>query len=103
VKFSPRDRPLTVKVERSDEVVRVSVADQGAGIASEHLEHLFEKFYRDPTLPRKLQGVGIGLSVVKHIMDAHAGTIEVKSESGKGSEFILRFPAYTRQRGGKTA
>ena len=102
MKYSVQNRSIVLTAGRKAASVYCSVRDQGTGIREETLPHLFEKFYRDPTLPRKLQGVGIGLSVVKHIVDAHAGTIEVKSELGKGSEFILRFPAYTRQRGGKT-
>jgi signal transduction histidine kinase len=103
MKYSGQNRTIGLTAGRRATSVYCSVRDRGTGIRQETLPHLFDKFYRDPELSRKLQGVGIGLSVVKHIMDAHAGTIEVKSEPGKGSEFILRFPVHIRQRGEKTA
>ncbi|HSQ74690.1 MAG TPA: ATP-binding protein, partial [Bacteroidota bacterium] len=103
MKYSGQNRTIVLAAGRQATSVYCSVRDRGTGIRKETFPHLFDKFYRDPELPRKLQGVGIGLSVVRHIMDAHAGTIEVKSEPGKGSEFILRFPVNIRQRGEKTA
>jgi signal transduction histidine kinase len=99
MKYSVRRKSITMRAGRRGETVWCSVRDQGMGISEETMPHLFEKFYRDPTLPRSLQGVGIGLSVVKHIMDAHQGTIEVKSTPGKGSEFILRFPVLPHHAG----
>jgi len=95
MKYSGESRTIVVSAGRHPGAVFCSVRDHGTGIREEALSHLFEKFYRDPMLPRKFQGVGIGLSVVKHIMDAHQGTIEIKSALGKGSEFILLFPTST--------
>ena len=65
------------------------------------MPHLFDKFYRDPALPGRIQGVGIGLSVVKHIMDVHGGRIAVTSTPGAGSEFILLFPHHRAHQGRK--
>ena len=92
MKYSGVSRTLGVTAGRQKNGVFCSVRDRGTGIRKEVLPHLFEKFYRDPALPQKTQGVGIGLSVVKHIMDAHKGKIEVKSAPGKGSQFVLWFP-----------
>jgi len=72
----------------------IRVADQGAGIAAEHLPRLFERFYRvDKARSRKLGGTGLGLSIVKHIVQAHGGSIAVESSLGVGSTFEIRLPA----------
>lgn len=72
------------------EKVRITVRDQGIGIAKEHLPRLFERFYRsDKARSRAQGGSGLGLAIVKHIAEAHQGSVEVKSVEGKGSEFTL--------------
>jgi signal transduction histidine kinase len=73
--------------------VRLWVRDSGGGIpASEH-ERIFEPFYRRGTeLRRETTGIGIGLSIVKHIVDAHGGRVTVESEPGQGSTFTLHLP-----------
>ncbi|MCC6396832.1 MAG: hypothetical protein IT282_07410, partial [Bacteroidetes bacterium] len=101
MKYAGENRTLGVSAGRRKHGVFCSVRDRGTGIRKEVLPHLFEKFYRDPALPQKIQGVGIGLSVVKHIMDAHKGRIEVKSAPGKGSQFLLWFPAFPSRHAGK--
>ena len=58
--------------------------DLGMGISADAIPHLFEKFYRDPAHRGHAQGVGLGLPLVKHIMEAHHGTVEVESSCGKG-------------------
>jgi signal transduction histidine kinase len=95
MKYSREDRRLDVRIARHNMTVRCSVTDRGRGISPEAIGSLFEKFYRDPSLPRQIQGVGLGLSVVKHIMDAHGGTVTVESTPGAGSTFTLVFPAGT--------
>jgi len=73
--------------------LRLVVADNGPGIAEEHLARLFERFYRvDKGRSRDVGGTGLGLSIVKHIMQSHNGTVSVKSETGKGAQFICVFP-----------
>lgn len=75
---------------------RLVVADNGPGIAEEHLSRLFERFYRiDKGRSRDVGGTGLGLSIVKHIMQSHNGSVSVKSEAGIGAEFICIFPAKT--------
>lgn len=72
----------------------LSVIDHGPGIPKKHQARLFERFYRvDKSRARRDGGTGIGLSIVKHIMQRHGGTIEVRSEMGQGAEFICHFPA----------
>lgn len=76
--------------------VRFSVEDFGAGIASEHLSRLFERFYRvDKTRSRESGGTGLGLSIAKHIVEAHRGRMWVESELGRGSRFCFTLPCIT--------
>jgi two-component system phosphate regulon sensor histidine kinase PhoR len=73
--------------------VRFCVEDFGAGIASEHLSRLFERFYRvDKTRSRESGGTGLGLSIAKHIVEGHRGTMWVESELGRGSKFCFTLP-----------
>jgi two-component system phosphate regulon sensor histidine kinase PhoR len=73
--------------------IQLSVQDDGLGIAEEHLPRLFERFYRvDKARSREVGGTGLGLSIVKHIVQSHGGSVYVKSELGKGTEFICTFP-----------
>ena len=77
---------------RNDDGVRIEVTDDGPGIAAEHLDRLFERFYRverDSSTP----GSGLGLAIVKHIVQAHGGRVGVESELRTGTTFTLRFPA----------
>ena len=69
----------------------VSVADTGIGIAAKDLPYIFERFYRtDVSRARTSGGIGIGLAIVKAIVEAHGGTIEVGSEPGKGTRFTVK-------------
>jgi two-component system phosphate regulon sensor histidine kinase PhoR len=84
---------IRVAAARDDEWLRISVHDEGCGIAPEHLPRLFERFYRvDKGRSRVQGGTGLGLSIVKHIVQAHQGTVSVASTPGAGSTFTLRLP-----------
>jgi len=73
--------------------VRIEVADTGIGIPEENLPRIFERFYVvDKSRSRKLGGTGLGLAIVKHIVQSHAGTIEVESSRGRGTRFIVLLP-----------
>ena len=79
-------------MEAAQEVL-FSVRDYGSGIASEHLDRLFERFYRvDKTRSRESGGTGLGLSIAKHIVEAHRGRMWVESELGRGSRFCFTLP-----------
>jgi heavy metal sensor kinase len=93
LRHSPAGATITLATGTTDGRAWVSVADQGSGIASEHLPHLFERFYRaDPSRHRASGGAGLGLAICKAIAEAHGGAIEVSSEPGAGSTFRLSLP-----------
>src|SRR6476660_8941485 len=74
-------------------MVRISVTDRGVGIAPEHTERVFERFFRiDPARSRATGGTGLGLAIVKHVAANHGGTATVWSRTGTGSTFTLRLP-----------
>ncbi|UPV79150.1 sensor histidine kinase [Bacillus rugosus] len=85
---------ITISLQKDNDGVMLMIADNGTGIAPEHLPHLFDRFYRaDPSRSRKYGGSGLGLAITKSIIDSHNGTIEVKSEIGRGTVFLIRLPA----------
>lgn len=94
VKYSQDTKRIEIKTELRDEVACVNINDFGIGIATKDQALVFDKFFRVSTgdLAYKAKGSGIGLSIVKHIMDAHHGKIELESKPGKGSCFSLCFP-----------
>jgi len=80
-------------------MLRVTVADEGPGIAPEHLPHIFDRFWRaDDDRSRGTGGMGLGLSIAKAFVLAHGGTIEAASNAGAGARFIVRVPAWTGDR-----
>lgn len=93
VKYSPKGGTITVSGKQSNGVIQMAVTDQGMGIPKEHIEKLFDRFHRiDNRDTRKVGGTGIGLYLVKHLVEAHGGRIWVESEEGKGSSFIFELP-----------
>jgi two-component system phosphate regulon sensor histidine kinase PhoR len=110
LKYSPDSGEVTVSFERIEDpvacreklqgirapkaMISLSVADQGEGIAKEHIPRLTERFYRvDAARSRELGGTGLGLAIVKHIVNRHRGSLDIESEPGKGSTFTLFLPA----------
>lgn len=92
-KYSPDAPEISVHTCNVANGVEVMVKDKGVGMSKESRKHIFDKFYRVPTGNlHDVKGFGLGLSYVKALMTAHKGQIEVKSELGKGSSFILFFP-----------
>jgi signal transduction histidine kinase len=93
LKYSSDQKFLGVKLYRENSVVKLEVADHGIGIARRDQSKIFEKFYRagDP-LVHNTKGSGLGLSLVRHITQAHGGDIAVESTPGKGSKFTLSLP-----------
>ncbi|SHK02813.1 Signal transduction histidine kinase [Anaerobranca californiensis DSM 14826] len=93
VKYSFKDGLIIVTLECKENYYKLKVKDNGRGIPEEDLPHIFERFYRvDKTRSSKTGGAGIGLSIVKMVVDLHKGKIEVNSKLGEGTEFILEFP-----------
>jgi len=93
VKYSPDGGNITIHFEDKGNRVYISVKDEGIGIAKEHLDKVFDKFYRVPSdAIKKISGTGIGLTIVKYILELHNGGIAVESEEGKGSTFVFYLP-----------
>lgn len=96
LKYSPSDRPVVVRIRRRGDEVLIAVADQGVGISPEDVPHLFERFSRG-TSGRRTEGLGLGLYIVRLIVEAHGGHIWVESELGKGSTFYVTLPLTQRE------
>jgi PAS domain S-box-containing protein len=94
VKFTPKGGKIEVRLERVNSHVEILVADTGAGIAPEFLPHVFERFRQlDSSTTRRHGGLGLGLAIVRHLVELHGGTVRVKSPGeGQGSTFIVWLP-----------
>jgi len=96
LKFTPEGGEVRMKLESAADHVEIIVEDTGRGIPTEHLPHIFDRFYRVPgtgTAPAPEQGLGLGLSFVAWIVKAHQGKIEVHSTPGAGTRFTIKLPA----------
>ncbi|MFC3770477.1 sensor histidine kinase [Paenibacillus sp. GCM10012303] len=89
----PKSGRIGVTLTGTEDGVELAVADNGPGIPEEHLPHVFDRFYRgESSRTRKSGGAGLGLAITKSIVDAHGGTIRVRSAPGAGSTFTVRLP-----------
>ena len=100
LRYTEDDGEITITADESDECITITFSDTGCGIAEKDISHLFDLFYRG-TNSRREQGLGIGLSVVKDIVDLHGWNIAIRSELGKGSDFIIRIPKNTNRTDGE--
>lgn len=92
-KFSPDGGTIRLSMAENDQDVLVSVVDEGIGMPAEKHQRIFERFYQiDGSSRRRFGGTGIGLAIVKRIIDAHEGKIWVESELNKGSAFFFTLP-----------
>ncbi|UVO54083.1 cell wall metabolism sensor histidine kinase WalK [Sphingomonas sp. SUN039] len=94
LKYGKRGTPVTIALRRDgDTLIRLSVTDQGEGIAAEHLPRLTERFYRvDPGRSRAQGGTGLGLAIVKHIVERHRGRLDIASAPGVGTTVSILLP-----------
>ena len=93
-KYSPRDKPIFIELERQDGYTRLQVRDEGPGIPDDEKKNVFEKFYRiGSEQTRKTQGTGLGLYLCKKIAADHNAVILLKDNQPQGSNFIVQFPA----------
>jgi signal transduction histidine kinase len=93
IKYNRDPKRVIIRIQRDRFGARISVQDFGAGISAEDMPQLFEPFFRSPEMHIQRQGgVGLGLSLVQHIMIAHGGAIDVQSIPGRGSTFSLILP-----------
>lgn len=93
IKYSDKDKVITVKVFDSKDTAGFHVKDSGIGIPAEELPYIFERFYRaDKSRNRATGGSGIGLTIVKSIVEAHGGRVTVESRTGEGSRFTVTLP-----------
>src|SRR5206468_1891886 len=94
IKFTPRGGRIEVRLERADSWAQITVKDTGRGIKPGFLPHVFERFRQaDSTSTRAHGGLGLGLAIVRHLVELHGGTVQAESAGpGAGSSFIVRLP-----------
>jgi len=93
IKYTPANGTVSVSLAANNGHVKISVKDTGIGISQKSLPRIFERFYRvSKSRSIKSGGTGLGLSIVKHVIENHNGEVSVKSQLGKGSEFIITLP-----------
>ncbi len=94
IKFTPRDGRVTVRMDQHDEELTLSVSDTGQGISQDFLPHVFDRFSQaDSGSTRAHGGLGLGLAIVRHLVELHAGTVEaVSAGAGQGATFSVRLP-----------
>ena len=93
IKYNRENGVVDIKVSRENKKVKLTVSDTGIGIAPEHQQRIFERFYRvDKSHSKASGGTGLGLSIVKHAVQYHHGEIKLKSELNKGSEITVALP-----------
>ena len=93
VKFTPPGGRISIAALRNGSMVELSVADTGSGIRQEFLPYVFDRFsQQDGGKTRQHGGMGLGLAIVRHLVDMHGGTVNVSSEDGKGTTFTVRLP-----------
>ncbi len=96
-KFGPPNTPIDITISSRDGAVRVSVADRGPGVSLDKVEHIFEPFYRSPAVAgERNDGVGLGLSIVKSIVEAHGGAVGIENRRGGGARFWFSLPSVGR-------
>ena len=94
VKYSPGSKTVWLDAGAEGDAVKISVRDKGVGISEHDRSRIFDRFYRaEGEISKRIKGAGLGLSLVKHVVTAHGGTVECRSRVGEGSIFTIRLPA----------
>ena len=98
IRYTKDEDTITISLNKSqDDTVEISIEDTGTGIKEENLQHIFDRFYKeDEARTRGKHGTGLGLYIVKNIIEKHGGSISVESEYGEGTKFIIKLPAKRR-------
>jgi len=92
-KYTGDEKRITVETKREGDRIVFAVADNGIGISRAEQANIFKRFYQvDQKLTRSAEGCGLGLSIVKHIAEAHGGAVSVESELGRGIRFLVSIP-----------
>src|SRR5690606_34348999 len=100
IKYSPEGGKIIVTVAKEAHRVRVSISDQGLGIARDKVDKIFDRFYRvDKARARNLGGTGLGLAISKEIIHSHHGRIWASSKEGQGTTIFFTLPLKVRKRG----
>jgi two-component system sensor histidine kinase/response regulator len=100
MKFTPEGGAITVRVWQEGEKVMLEVRDTGIGIPADQLARIFDRFYQvDGSLRRRYSGVGLGLALVKELVELHDGRVTVESQLDKGSAFTVVLPVFVEAGG----
>ncbi len=102
IKFTPRDGQVKVKLKRAESHLEIIISDTGIGIEPDLLPFVFDRFRQgDSSTTRKFGGLGLGLAIVRHLVEMHGGTVRVESEGlNRGAGFTVRFPLAGENSGG---
>ena len=94
IRYTRPGGTVALRIVETDAMVKLTVADSGLGIPTKDLTRVFERFYRvDRARSRETGGTGLGLAIVKHVAENHGGSVDVTSELGRGSTFVVSLPA----------
>lgn len=96
IKFTPSGGGVSLNIQRCGNTVQLSVSDTGPGIEASELPYLFDKYHREPH-SRRIEGSGLGLFIVRTVVQAHGGTVELASKVGKGTTVTVSFPIDTAE------
>lgn len=95
IKHTPEGTHIAVELARDEDSVRLIISDDGPGIPAEQAEHIFDRYWQPPGSTKK--GTGLGLFIVRNLVEAHGGVIRVESELGNGTRFVVELPLETRE------
>jgi two-component system sensor histidine kinase VicK len=99
IKYTHEGGNIKVYIGSVHEDAYIKIIDNGIGIPAEDLPHVFERFYRvDKARSREMGGTGLGLPIAKEIIESNNGSIDIKSEKGKGTEVIIKIPLYKEKK-----